>query len=177
MILKSDQKILPKWYKCSEGSTAIEFALLSVPFAILLIGIIEVSLLLAHSSILEGSVQDAARKIRTGAVQRSQDPEETFRTALCGHGVLLDCDKIQYRVYVLGRFSEAQESPPEYDNEGNLIDEEFDVGGASSIIRIQVSYMHTLMTPLVGQYFAQYPGNRRLLSSNVVLQSEPYEFD
>ncbi|MBU0800811.1 MAG: pilus assembly protein [Alphaproteobacteria bacterium] len=166
------------WLKNNEGTTAIEFAILAIPFYLFLIAIIEVALLLANTSILEGAAQDAARLVRTGNIQQNvADPEEAFLAAICDHAIIMDCNLVQYNVTTLDSFDDAAESAATYDEDGNMEDTGFVVGGSGDIVMIRVSYLYPLMTPLIGRFFSNYPGNRRLLMSTVVLQTEPYEFD
>lgn len=168
----------PSWRRDESGATAVEFAFLAVPFFIFIIAIIEVALVLAHASILEGAAFTAARQIRVGQVQQAAgDPEDVFRDALCGHARIMDCGAMQYSVTTLENFGEAAEQAATFDDEGNLEDPQFDAGGSGSIVIVRVSYLYRMLTPLVGQFFANYPDNRRLLFSTVILQTEPYEFD
>lgn len=167
-----------EWCRNEKGAAAIEFSLVAVPFTLMVIGIIEVCLLFTAGSLLEGAVYDASRKIRTGQVENSADPEQTFADALCDHaGVLLDCSDFQYDVRVLGTFADAVAVPaPQVDENGNMVDQGFDAGGVSDIIMVRVSYRYPLMTPLIGDIFGQYGGNKRLLVSTTVFQTEPYKF-
>lgn len=165
------------WLADEQGATAVEFSILAVPFFLFLICIIEVALLMANSSILEGATNDAARLIRTGQIQQSTaDPEETFRQALCSHAVIMDCQKFQFHVTVLDDFAQANEETPLFDDEGNLEDQNFDAGGSGAIVMIRVSYLYNLLTPVIGRFFSNFPGNRRMIMSTVIMQTEPYEF-
>ena len=65
-----------QWFSGTEGTTAIEFALLAVPFFTLIMGIIEMSIMFATASIFEGATGTAARMIRTGQIQQSSDDSE-----------------------------------------------------------------------------------------------------
>lgn len=165
------------WIKREEGATAIEFAFLAFPFFIMLIAIIEISLLMANASILEGAANTAARLIRTGQIQQDADPEAMFQQALCNHARIMDCERIQYMVTPLNNFGEAQDFEPSFDEEGNMEDEDFEAGGSSDIVMIRISYMYRLLTPLVSEFFSDYPNNQRLLMSTVVFETEPYEFE
>lgn len=164
------------WRKDEDGAAALEFAFLSIPFFTFLIGIIEVALMIANASVLEGATYDAARLVRTGQVQQGADPETMFRSALCDHAVILDCDDIQFTVTTLNTFGDAEDAVPTFDEDGNMEEEDFDAGGSGDIVMIRVSYLYEMMTPMLGQLFTNYPGRKRLMMSTVVLQTEPYEF-
>ncbi len=168
------------WSGAREGTTAIEFSLLAVPFVYFVVGIIELSLLFVGSSTLQGAVFDAARKIRTGQVQQAEgdDPEDVFREALCAHATLfLDCDAIQYQVEPLDSFADADDEELELDDDGNLVNQPFDPGGSGDIVMIRVVYLYPMLTPVIGEFFSDYPGNKKLITATVVIETEPYEFD
>jgi Flp pilus assembly protein TadG len=63
----------------SDGAVLIEFALGAVPCVTILFGIFEVGLMIVEGSVVEGATREAARKVRTGAVQSSADPVGTFK--------------------------------------------------------------------------------------------------
>ena len=165
-------------YMNQKGTTAIEFSLLALPFCLFVIGIIELALMFASGFLLQGAVSDAARLIRTGQVQQAGggDPADMFREALCGHAVaLISCDDIQFNVQTLDSFA-AQGSDMVFDEDGNLTSQDFDAGGVRDVVLIQVAYLYPLMTPMIGEFFSDYPGNKRLLTSVVVFETEPYQF-
>ena len=52
--------------KRREGSNAIEFGLVALPFFLLLFGILEIGLMLLVDALVETAASDAARQVRTG---------------------------------------------------------------------------------------------------------------
>jgi Flp pilus assembly protein TadG len=58
-------------------------ALVGPPFFLILLTIIDLGLMLANQSLLDGAARDAARLIRTGQVQVAASPITTFQTLLC----------------------------------------------------------------------------------------------
>ncbi|MCB1555718.1 MAG: pilus assembly protein [Alphaproteobacteria bacterium] len=162
--------------KRHDGATAIEFAFLAIPFFLIIIGTIELSLMAASAYVLQGAVSDAARLVRTGQIQQAQaDPEGMFFEALCDHAsVLLNCDNLQYSVEPLDSFANAAQ--PDIDEDGNLQDAVFNPGGSKEVVLIRAAYRYSLMTPVIGSIFSDYSGNIRLLLSTIVLETEPYEF-
>lgn len=178
--MKGICRLFRRWLRENEGVTAIEFSLMAVPFTFITIGIIELSLMFVANSVLLGAVEDAAREIRTGQVQQSVDetPLQAFQDALCRtSGILLNCANIQYQVQKIDDFSDADMSMPQFDENGKLEQQPFDPGGSDEIELIRVVYMYPLMTPLIGQFFTDYPGNKKLLMATVVIQNEPYTFN
>lgn len=169
-----------RWFKGREGTTAVEFTLVAIPFMLMTIGIIEIALAYTASSLFQGATEAASRLIRTGQIQQSGgDPETIFRRALCDHAVVLvDCNAIQIEVVHLpsDSFSEAGDYAATFDEDGNLVSRGFDPGGVSDVIMIRAAYRYEFMTPWLAQVLG---GTRKswLLMTTLVLETEPYEFE
>lgn len=169
---------LKQWRFNRDGSTAVEFALIGIPFIFMVIGIIEMALMFTAQSLLEASTGDAAREIRTGAVQQGGG-EQLFIDTLCDFAaVLVPCDEIQYQVTALEDFGEAEGLPDaEFDEDGNLEDQSFDAGGVSDVVMIRVAYRYPIKTPMMQLMLTNNNDSNRIMLSTVVLQTEPYEFE
>ncbi|HBR68483.1 MAG TPA: pilus assembly protein [Rhodospirillaceae bacterium] len=165
-----------RWVKGTEGTTAIEFALLAIPYVFLTVGIIELSIMYTAASLLEGATGSAARLIRTGQLQQQEamQPEDMFRQALCDYAtVLINCNDIQIEVQTLNSFDDY--TGPTFDADGNLVSAGFDAGGAQDNVLVRVAYRYTMMTPFIGPLLAG-ADNSHLFVSTIVLQTEPYQF-
>ncbi len=176
-MLSKLHKPFAGWAKKDDGTTAIEFALMALPYVFLTIGIIELSIMYAAASLLEGATGSASRMIRTGEIQQSgRNPEEMFREALCDYAtVLIRCDDIVVESIPLTSFGDYDTYAPQYDEDGNLVSQGFAVGGSDDRVLIRVAYRYSMMVPFVGMLLTG-PTNSRLFMSTVVLQTEPYEF-
>ena len=160
------------------GATAIEFAMVGIPFIFMIIGIIEMALMFTAQSLLEASTAQAARQIRTGAVQQGGG-QDAFTDALCEYAsVLIPCDELQFQVVAMNDFGEAQDFPEAtFDEDGNLEDQEFTPGGISDVVMIRVAYRYEIKTPLMQPFLTNDGNSQRVMFSTIVLQTEPYEFE
>lgn len=166
------------WVRRKEGTTAIEFSLLFIPYLMLTLGIIELSIMYASASLLEGATSSAARLIRTGQIQQAEgiDPEDMFRDAICNYAtVLIHCDEVVIEVRKMDSFSDYSSMTPQFDEDGNLVSQGFNAGGAADRVLIRVAYRYRMMTPLVGPLLSG-PDGSMLFMSTIVLETEPYEF-
>lgn len=173
-------KLIPAWSGDRRGATAIEFALVAVPFVMIVMAIMEISVMFAANSIMLGATQDAVRAVRTGQVQAISDPDEAdafFRRQLCAHIPirLVDCNAIQFRVTVLESFAGADTSI-EIDEDGNM-DDSTNFGGEEDVMMVTVLYYHPMISPMTAAFFADSPNNTRLLTGTFVFQTEPYRVD
>lgn len=170
--------LLRKWFVHKDGGVAVEFSLLSIPYIFLSIGIIELSIMYAAGSMLEGATGSAARLIRTGQIQQSAsaNPEQLFRDALCGYaGALVNCDDVQLEVQTVGSFGDVDGLSPNFNAQGDFISSGFAAGGVNDRVLIRSVYQYPMMTPLIGPLLTG-PDNARTFISSIVLQTEPYEF-
>ena len=163
--------------KREDGATAVEFSLIAVPFTLLLIAIVELSMFFAASSMIQGATEEAARLVRTGQVQQTNgDPQEMFENALCAHAsVMANCDNIFYEVIRLDNFADFTNYPLQFDGDGNMVSQGFTPGGVNDVVLIRASYRYPLMIPLLANIFSDGPNNTRLIVATLVLQSEPYD--
>lgn len=167
-----------KWIKCENGSTAIEFALLAIPFVFLMTGIIELAIMYGAATMLEGATNSAARLIRTGQLQQAGgDPEDTFRDAICEYATaLVDCQDVGIEVVSVDSFFDVDGLEVEYDEEGNMEPRPFDPGGSNDRVLIRTSYRYNFMTPFIGPLLGGSDSAIDFIST-IVLQTEPYTFE
>lgn len=166
--------------KPTDGATAVEFALVAVPFTFLLLGIVEVSLFFASSNLIHGATSDAARLVRTGQVQQYDqgDPQQLFENALCNHaGVWADCGQIQYEVITMDGFSDFSTYPPQYDEDGNMVSQGFTPGGTNDTVLIRTAYRYEFTLPFIKQLFSDAGDGKRTIMATIILQTEPYDLE
>ncbi|MCF8495401.1 MAG: pilus assembly protein [Alphaproteobacteria bacterium] len=172
-------KFIKRWGRDKKGTTAVEFSLLVIPYLVLTLAIIELSIMYAAASLLEGATSSAARMIRTGQLQQNESmaPEDQFRDALCSYAtVLIDCSDIVIEVETMESFSDFDEMAPTFDEDGNMVSSGVSAGGSNDRVLIRTAVRYTLMTPFIGTLLAGADSSI-LFMSTIVLQTEPYEFE
>jgi Flp pilus assembly protein TadG len=166
------------------GATAIEFAILALPFFSLIYAILETSIVFLSGQILDSAVQDAARKVRTGQAQLANWADSRFREEICDrlYG-MFDCDGLRIKVTVVSSFATATVEPPvgeECQETGDAEDcewtivEEYTPGTGSSIVLLQVYYKWPTFINMPGINLATQADNSRLLSAVRVFRNEPF---
>jgi Flp pilus assembly protein TadG len=159
------------------GATLIEFALIMVPFFVILFGIFEVGFVFWGTFELENATADAARQIRTGQIT-ADGGEAAFRTEVCSRVVLLSRCNADLRLDVrsFNSFAELQGSPPApLDNDGELKDSmAFSPGGPRSIVLVSTFYRWPLINPLSGYSIANMASGDRLLQASAAFRNEPF---
>lgn len=171
-------RVMKNWLKDREGTTAIEFAMIAMPFTYLLIAIVEISLMMTAFNLLQAGTGEVSRMIRTGALQQEDaaSQEVLFAQALCDRiEAFIPCDNVEYEVVPMESFSQAATYEASFDSEGGLVSGGFALGGPTDIMLIRTVYRYPLMTPFFAQVMADGPGNTRLLMSTQVMEVEPYD--
>lgn len=171
-------KFLSGWIRKKDGATAIEFALLAIPYVFLTVGIIELSIAYATAALLEGATNSAARMIRTGQLQESgsADPAADFRAALCSYAsVLINCEDVQIEVVRMDSYFNYHDYDVSYDDQGRMVERGFDPGGVNDKVLVRAAYQYHMMTPFIGPLLAGTDNTLQFIST-IVLQAEPYEF-
>lgn len=169
-----------------KGAVAIEFALLALPFFILIFAILETSIVFLAGQILDSAVQDASRQIRTGQAQGAEWDVDDFREEVCdGLYGMFDCsaDKLKVKVSVVSSFSNATLTPPidpdcsvtsDEDECDWTIAQTFSGGLGSEVVLVQAYYKWPTIVNLPGFNLETQAGGTRLLSAVRVFVNEPF---
>ena len=170
-----------RWFVSKDGTTAIEFALLAVPYFMLCIAIIEMSIMFTAAALLETATSRAARLLRTGEIQQSSnDPaaqEQAFRQALCAQATaLIPCSEIVIEAVDMGGFGNYDTYAPQFDADGNMVSQGFSPGGSRDTVLVRAAFRYRFMTPLIGFLLGENGTPTRQFFSTIVLQAEPYDF-
>ncbi len=172
-----------RWRDDRQGLAALEFALIAVPFFILLFGLIEMALLFIMSTILEHAVSEASRQIRTGELQKGGFSASEFRQSVCDRLFsLMNCEpgdpRLTIDVRTFASFTSmsgnatALSMTPEGEVDRTKV--QFTPGKADEIVVVRVYYEWTLITPVLSAPIANMPNNRRLLGAVAVFRNEPF---
>ena len=155
------------------GGAMVEFGLLAMPFLLLLVGTMEISVMFFTGAVIEGATKEAARQIRTGNIQTSGDPVTTFQNQLCEALYnVIDCSKVVFNVQTFADFGSVN-MPIEVDEDGEVINTGFNPGGSSAVTVVRTIYRWEFITPLINQAIPAGFGGH-LIVSTAAFQNEPY---
>ncbi|WP_192250118.1 TadE/TadG family type IV pilus assembly protein [Mesorhizobium silamurunense] len=65
------------------GSTALEFAMLAIPFALLVFAILESCISFAGQEVMANATDDIARQLRTGQLRKANVTEDSIKKLIC----------------------------------------------------------------------------------------------
>ena len=166
-----------RFVRQQDGSTTVEFALVSMPFMAMIFAIIETAVVFFAGQALETAGADSARLIMTGQAQTAGYTQAQFKTAVCSriYG-LFNCNGGLYvDVKTYTAFSNISTANP-VDANGNLQTSTFGYtpGSPGSIVVVRLMYQWPVWVSLLGLNLSDLSGNNRLLISTVAFRNEPY---
>jgi len=186
------RRILAFW-RDLRGVAAVEFAIMAPVLILVVAGTMEVSMVLAVSSLLEGGLRDAARYGITGFVPSGTTREEQIK-AIIGDATigLVDMSNANIQTLIYPSFGDIGQPEPYDDQNSNGA---YDVGepytdinsngqwdpdmgaaglgGPGEIVLYKITYDLALMTPLLGNIMGGSDGKVTLRAS-IAVRNEPY---
>lgn len=167
--------LLKRFRRRTSGATAVEFAIVALPFFTLLFAILELAMVFVGTTVLDNSLINAARQIRTGQAQTASMTQAQFRQTICdGIAPLLSCD--ERLVIDVRRFNSfgGITTPPPLDEDGNFAGgDAFEPGAAGDIIIARAFYAWPLMSP-TSFVFANMNGDAHMISTATAFRNEPF---
>jgi Flp pilus assembly protein TadG len=180
---KRRRRLLDAFIKDGKGATAVEFALIAMPFFAILAALIQTFLLFFAQSVLENAVRASARQILTGQTQTtdatlSQSAAQTaFTNAVCANAaVLFNCAGLMVDVEVANNWSSANTGMPvlTYKSDGTVSNVwQFNPGNAGDIVVVRVMYLWPVFFGPIAFNMANQANGTREIMASAAFQNEP----
>ncbi|WP_214471504.1 TadE/TadG family type IV pilus assembly protein [Mesorhizobium sp. dw_380] len=168
------------------GSTALEFALLALPFALLVFAILESCISFAGQEVMANITDDVARQLRTGQLRPADVAGSKLTTLICGKLQIIvstDCPNqllVDLRQYQT--FADAALAGFKIQN-GDVVlmqgtsSQTFanSPGPTETRNMLRVFYKWPVMTDLMARSMANLNGGRTLHFASVTWQNEPFD--
>jgi len=161
------------------GVTMVEFALVALPFFLLVFGTLELGFVFWGTYDLENATEDAARQIRTGQVQTTSGMgADDVKALICDRVSLLsDClTKIQLDVRSFDNFTDMQTGGPQPLDGDQKLKTSFnwDPGGPREIVLVSAFYQWPLFTGITSAVFSNMADGDRLLRATSAFRNESW---
>lgn len=179
LFIRAAKRLGKRYLRDRTGVTAIEFALVGLPFFLIVLGSLELGLAFFVNRVLDNAVLETSRLVRTGQAQQAGFSANDFKNDICTHlpGFLCNTDNIVIDVTSYDHFSELDSMAPMVDEDanGNLeFNTNYDIGCAGSIVVTRIIYKWPMFTSLL-RFDAGDTGNsERLLYATTVFRNEPF---
>lgn len=174
---------LGRFARDRDGVAAIEFAMLALPFLLLVFAILETCVSFAAQQVMSNAMDDAARELRTGRSDVATQAQ--LKQAICtnmapivsGGCTGLEVDVRSYTTYAAAAADTYTVNGEKISisSKGSTYDLKFDPGGSETINTMRVFYKWPVITDFMRSYMASVGGDKTLLFSTVTWRNEPYE--
>lgn len=165
------------------GSAAIEFALLAMPFFVLVFGIIESCLSFAAGQMLQKSVDSVARQLRTGQILPEEATATRIRSEICNGMSIMLVDNTCSNLFVdLKHYDEFGDIPYGFTRKANgdvnTAGFTVDPGDDQEINQLRAFYRWTVMTdfmkPLMENIDKGTKQGKILMFGTMTWRNEPF---
>lgn len=156
--------------------TIIEFAIVSIPFFLLLAAIFEQAFIFYKHELLQTAVSQSGRLILTGQASTSAYTQEQFRQQVCARvPSFIQCGTISVDVRPYTTFATARQYKP-VDANGNFDPTQlgYNAGAASAIIVVSAYSSQSIMFPNLNAFYSNNGTGKILISAQAVFRNEPY---
>jgi Flp pilus assembly protein TadG len=157
---RTNRGLLRRLFRDKSGTSAIEFALLALPFMMVVFASLETFTAFTAEQLLANATETMARKVRTGQIT-STTTQEQFRNAFCAEiSVIMTCSateaKTPSKLFIDVRsftdFSQIPKTIPRKDGNLDTTGFAFNPGGPTTITVVRAYYRWEVITDLVRPY-------------------------
>ncbi|OQM74793.1 pilus assembly protein TadE [Pseudaminobacter manganicus] len=166
------------------GSTAIEFAMLAIPFSLLVFAILESCISFAGQEVMANATDSVARQLRTGQLPSSVDKTQ-LKQLICDKMEVMvakGCPGLMVDLRHFGTFTDAAQAGYRIANGeiqltqgSNETSFKVDPGPASSKNMLRVFYKWPVITDFLSKSMSDLKDGKALHFASVTWQNEPFD--
>lgn len=161
--------------KAREGSAAVEFGMVALPFCLMMFAILELGLVFVTDSVLENAAIETGRLIRTGQASAQSMTAAQFKTSLCGRMSIFASDcatRASVDVRVIPQFATVPPDPMASGtfNAGSLT---YSNGVPGDLVLVRVWYKQPLLTTFLAQGLSRLGDGTAMLTATTAFRNEP----
>jgi Flp pilus assembly protein TadG len=168
--LKSPSKFL----RSQDGTSAVEFGLIGLPFLAIIFATLQTAILLMAQEELETAVEKTGRLVLTGQAPTTL---ALFTTDVCKDlTALFNCSNLMVNMQTADTFSDASPAAPTltFSSNGQVSNTwTYAPGSPGSIEVLQVMYQWPVFGGLLGFNLSNLPNGSHLLMATSVFKNEP----
>jgi Flp pilus assembly protein TadG len=148
---------LRRFARNREGSVAVEFTVLALPFSLLVFAILESCISFAGQQLMMNVTDDVARQFRTGQLKQADMTPAKLRKMICDELEIVvssGCPGLEIDLKSYTTFAEAAAQRFRYEEGGDISTEGFDVvpGLSTTKNQLRVFYRWPVMTDFLRIY-------------------------
>jgi Flp pilus assembly protein TadG len=176
--------LLARFVGNRKGTTVIEFAVLAIPFALLVFAILESCISFAAQQLLMNVTDEVARQVRTGQLKATDLTDVKLRELICAKLSIMVGDScndpnnhyLAFDLETYSTFAAAAQVRTKKTADNDLDETDFGVhpGGPLTKNMLRVYYKWPVMTDFMARTMSDLKGGRKLLFATVTWQNEPF---
>jgi Flp pilus assembly protein TadG len=168
-------RLIGRLLRDRDGTAAVEFGLVVLPFCVMVFAILEVALIFTLDSVLENAAISTGRLVRTGQASAQGMTAAQFKTSLCSRMSIFSgsCEaNATVDVRVIPQFNTTPPDP--------LAGDGFDPSGLTyangnpgDLVLVRVWYQHPLLTSFLSQGLSSVGDRTAMLTATTAFRNEP----
>lgn len=176
-------RVIRRRYRAdAEGATAIEFAIVALPFLGLIFGILELALVFFTGAVMTQAMSDTGRLVRVGSFQGCGNASE-FKAIVCDKmSNLMNCEaNLRIDLSTANRFQTITLPDPGLsgldpdDDDAEINDGTYVNTGPSEPVVMRGTFYYPLALPNFMTRLESIPGSRRhVISASTAFRTEPF---
>ena len=158
-----------------DGSAAVEFGLVALPFCVMIFAILEVALIFTLDSVLENAAIATGRLVRTGQASAQGMTAAQFKTELCSRMSIFAGDCEARATVDVREIPQFNITPPDPVSGGtfNPAGLTYSNGQPGSLMLVRVWYEHPLVTTFLSQGLSNVGDRTAMLTATTAFRNEP----
>jgi Flp pilus assembly protein TadG len=170
---------LARFMRNQSGSTAIEFAVLAIPFSLLVFAILESCIAFAGQQVLANAADEVARQLRTGQVKAAAITKVALEKMICDKLEVLvakGCPELVVDLRNYPTFADAAKVKVKLTSDKDIDTTGFAVtpGPSMSKNMLQVFYRWPVITDFMRASMSNLKDGKTLQYATVTWQNEPF---
>jgi Flp pilus assembly protein TadG len=168
-------RILRSFTKDRKGSAAIEFAILALPFMVLIFAILEIAVMFFVDSGLDAALHKTVRQVRVGAAKTGKWDINAFKTAVCNElSYSFSCAaNLKVRAVVVTNMNSVSKIDPISNGTLNVT-EDFNIGDSGDYVLIQAFLTWDPVLKLYALSGGRLSNGAYVLGSAELFKNEPF---
>ncbi|MGZ9098294.1 MAG: TadE/TadG family type IV pilus assembly protein [Brevundimonas sp.] len=162
-------------WRARDGSAAVEFGMVALPFCLMLYAILELGLVFVTDSVLENATIETGRLVRTGQATAQSMTAEQFKAALCSRMSIFEGDCDARATVDVREIPQFAVTPPDPTASGAFSAEAltYTNGDPGDLILVRVWYRQPLLTTFMAQGLSRLDDGATLLTATTAFRNEP----
>jgi len=167
-----------RFFAARRGSTAVEFAMVAMPFFFMMFAVLELAFVFVLDSVLENAVIETGRLVRTGQANSQGFTADRFKTAMCDRMSIFSSNctaRVTVDVREIPQFTNP--NPPDPTAGGTFSEAGlgYDNGDPGSLMLVRAWYRHQLVTPFLAQGLDRMGDGKAILTATTAFRNEPWQ--